>query len=168
ERVRSSEADVVGMTDNYEIEWHIQSYFIVIKRNALISTVVREFFGSVVSFREKDDVIRVYEVKFAPTLKAAGLICEALFPSVDKVNPTISHWKRLIRAGFPFVKVQVLRDSFGGDDWRSFMAAEGYDVGLAERTLMMSKLQKLLARWTPVAADQSGGGTTRSVGKAAP
>jgi len=168
ERVRSSEADVVGMTDNYEIEWHIQSYFIVIKRNALISTVVREFFGSVVSFREKDDVIRVYEVKFAPTLKAAGLICEALFPSVDKVNPTVFHWKRLIRAGFPFVKVQTLRDSFGSDDWRSLMAAEGYDVGLAERTLMMSKLQKLLARWTPVAADQSSGGTTRSIGKAAP
>jgi hypothetical protein len=31
------------MTDNEEIEWHIQGYYLAIKRNVLASTFAREF-----------------------------------------------------------------------------------------------------------------------------
>jgi O-antigen biosynthesis protein len=54
-------------------------------------------------------------------------------------NRTVFHWKQLIKSGFPFIKVSVIRDSFEGVDasgWREILAEQGYDVSLAERTLV--------------------------------
>lgn len=137
-RLRDSPADVVGLTENFDRAWHIQSYFLALKHRALSSAELRKFINGIVSYTDIEDVINEFEVRFASILKAAGLNCEPMFAATDGRDPTIYHWKRLLQSGFPFVKVKTIRDVFAGvdiSDWRQLLAAQGYDVSLAERTL---------------------------------
>lgn len=137
-RIRQSDADIVGMTENRERGWHIQSYFLAAKRGALSSFAFNQFMLDVVSFEDKDDVINNFEVKLAPTLIASGLKFEALFSSPSIHNPTIYHWRELLDEGFPFIKVMTIRDDIAGVDksgWQRVLAERGYDVSLAESLL---------------------------------
>jgi tetratricopeptide (TPR) repeat protein len=137
-RLRHSHADVVGLTENLDRAWHLQSYFLALKHRALSSDELRKFVDSIVSYNNIEGVINEYELRFASILKGAGLNCEAMFGSVDVRDPTTYHWKRLLESGFPFVKVKTIRDIIAGvdsTDWRRLLATQGYDVSLAERTL---------------------------------
>ncbi|HEV7339309.1 MAG TPA: rhamnan synthesis F family protein [Bosea sp. (in: a-proteobacteria)] len=137
-RIRDSEADIVGMTENRERGWHIQSYFLAIKRGALSSFAFHQFMLDVVSFDDKDDVINNFEVQFAPVLIAAGLKVEALFSSPSIHNPTIYHWRELLDEGFPFIKVMTIRDDIPGADktgWDDALEERGLDVSLAKTLL---------------------------------
>jgi lipopolysaccharide biosynthesis protein/GT2 family glycosyltransferase len=136
-RLRASSSDVVGLTDNHERGWHIQSYFLALKTKALSSDALRKFFAGVKNLAVKQDVINDYEVCLTPALQAAGLGCEALFPAKRTHNTSLLEWKELIRAGSPFVKIAALRDSSadGEHDWRAVLQAEGFDPHLAEETL---------------------------------
>ncbi len=137
--IRESPADVIGLTDSYEYNWHLQSYFVALKARALSSVSLHKFINGIVSYTDKDRVIKEYELRFAPSLKAAGLICEPIFPSTPGLdNRTIFDWKNLFKSGFPFIKVMTIRDRFANvdaSDWREMLAEQGYDVSLAERTL---------------------------------
>ena len=60
------------MTDNHEIAYHLQSYFIVFKKTVIYSKAFRNFWASVKAEPTKDDVIRKYEVGLTQTLISAG------------------------------------------------------------------------------------------------
>lgn len=138
EAIRASEGDVVGLTDNYERGWHVQSYFLALKRKALTSYALHDFVGGILAHADKDEVINRYEVKFGPAMRAAPLRVEALFSAPSNVNPTIFHWKELLRDGFPFLKVMAIRDTIpdaSKEGWRDMLAARGYDVAVADETL---------------------------------
>jgi Rhamnan synthesis protein F/Tetratricopeptide repeat len=148
-RIRNSSADFIGLTESLEVCWHLQSYFLAIKSRALLSVAFRDFIQGIVCHSDKDKVITSYEVRFASIMKSAGLNCEALFQGIDGRNPTIFHWKQLLEAGFPFLKVNVdhqlersVQDLLeaGHDplpydvaDWRQALAAQGYDVSLTKQ-----------------------------------
>jgi len=137
-RVRTDPADLVGLTQSSEHHWHIQSYFLALKHRVLASSAFQLFFNSIVILEDKDAVIQGYEINLAPHLQAAGLSCTTLFASPSTDNATIFAWKELIAQGFPFVKVMTLRDAFPGvdtSDWRTVLAASGFDVAIAEQTL---------------------------------
>jgi glycosyltransferase involved in cell wall biosynthesis len=141
-RVRTSAADIVGLTDNHERGWHIQSYFLAIKQSALRSFAFQKFIISIRSFDDKDDVINNYEVKFVPKMQAKGMKVEALFKAMSIHNPTVYHWRELLAAGFPFLKVMTARDDIPNVDksgWRGALSERGYDISLADRCL--AKLQ---------------------------
>jgi Rhamnan synthesis protein F len=144
--IRRSNADLVGITDSYELGWHIQSYFLVLKKSILVSLAMQRFFANVISYSNKDDVIQEYEIKFSQAMRAAGMTCRVLFPSTEAVNATLFYWKDLIRKGFPFVKVMAIRDGYvGGDeqDWRQFLNSEGFDVSLVDRALLFAKISQM-------------------------
>jgi hypothetical protein len=137
-KLRDCRADVIGLTESFEHGWHFQSYFLALKSRALSSAAFRKFVGNVVACTDKEDVIRQYELRFAPILKMAGLRCEPLFPAFDFDNPTQYRWKQLLQSGFPFVKVETIRGvvpDLAIADWREILTAQGFDVSLAERTL---------------------------------
>ncbi len=141
-RVRTSAADIVGLTDNHERGWHIQSYFLAIKQSALRSFAFQKFVISIRSFDDKDDVINSYEVKFVPKMQAKGLKVEALFKAMSIHNPTVYHWRELLAGGFPFLKVMTARDDIPNVDksgWRAALSERGYNISLADRCL--AKLQ---------------------------
>jgi glycosyltransferase involved in cell wall biosynthesis len=144
-RVRGAPADLVGMTDNYERGWHIQSYFLALKRGALRSYAWHRFVLDIVSFIDKYDVINSYEVQLAPTLTAMGLSALVLFKAKSRHNPTAFHWKELLDEGFPFIKVATIRDEIPGVDrsgWRELLNGFGFDVTIVDEILAGKRIER--------------------------
>jgi GT2 family glycosyltransferase/tetratricopeptide (TPR) repeat protein len=154
-RLRNSPADFIGLTENFDRGWHIQSYFVALKHRALSSIAFHKLVDGIVSYKDKEDVINEFEVRFASTLKAAGLKCEPMFPATDALDPTIYNWKRLLQSGFPFLKLKTIRDFYDGvdiSDWRQLLGAQGYDVSLAERSLAEAGASSTVATGSPLDA----------------
>ena len=119
------DCDFWAMTDNFEIRWHLQSYFLVIKRRALRAPAFSRFFASVLPYRNKDQVIRSYELGLTQFLREQGLIPGAFVPTASwlsspreqarlcakRQNSTLYYPTELLAAGMPFVKMQLLRDN---------------------------------------------------------
>jgi glycosyltransferase involved in cell wall biosynthesis/tetratricopeptide (TPR) repeat protein len=134
--VRHNQADFIGLTENFERLWHIQSYFWVLKTRILSSHVFREFFWDIVSFNNKEDVINNYEIKLPLRLRAAGFKCEAIFKGLP--SPPERQWRQLLKAGFPFVKVRTIAGmspDINHDGWQEELRNRGYDIAVAERTI---------------------------------
>lgn len=145
ERMSGHDCDFWGMTDSYEIFSHLQSYFLVFKRRVLESTAVQDFFNSVLPYRDKDQLIRSYEIGMTVYLRERGFKDAAMVPmgswlSSEKRraklckkrrNATAFYPMELLRAGMPFVKVQLLRDNPGHVWLRPVlkeMRKSGYDM----------------------------------------
>jgi len=115
-RVRSSTASVVSLTDSHERQHHVQSYFIALMRSALTSPALKEFWTGVKSSQDKEEVINKYEVGLLHHLRRNDVSYEVLFPTErDGVreqlnNPVVADWRELLDRGFPFLKVQLVRD----------------------------------------------------------
>jgi Rhamnan synthesis protein F len=134
-RIRASSAQLIGLTDSFEITHHLQSYFLVAKAEGI--TTVVDFLAGVKAYATKHDVIIHYEIPLSRHFRDLDFRVEALFPSSSRGNETLERWRELIQRGFPFVKAAALRSS--GEDWRTVLRAEGYDPEIAERTIAMSK-----------------------------
>ncbi|MCC6528304.1 MAG: hypothetical protein IT373_37010 [Polyangiaceae bacterium] len=146
---RAGSADFWGMTDNHDIAWHLQSYFLVFRRPVLRSAAFRQFWQSVLPYRDKFQAIRAYEVGLTRFLREAGFRARALYPVRSLFPPwplrglyrkpddnaTCYHPLRLLRAGMPLVKVQLLRDN--PVDVRlgpvvRYLERTGYDLSLID------------------------------------
>lgn len=137
-RIRASKADLVGLTDSADRGWHIQSYFLAMKQPFLASEAGQAFFDSVVSYAHKNDVVNEYETQLARYATARGFRAEVLFPTPEWLDATLHNWRKLLRAGFPYLKVGTARalvPTVETADWRAEMTARGYDTGPADRTL---------------------------------
>ncbi|MBP2499944.1 MULTISPECIES: rhamnosyltransferase WsaF family glycosyltransferase [Methylobacterium] len=129
--MRTSRADIVALTDSYQTQHHFMSYFTGLTRSGLRSTAVRRHWASVQSIRDKREVINRYEITPISQWHQAGVVVEVLFPTADDVdppiNPTLIRWRELVSRGFPFIKVQLLRDLLPGTDttgWREIFVRE--------------------------------------------
>lgn len=147
DRMSRSACDFWGMTDNLEIAWHLQSYFLVFKRSVLGSAAWRSFWSAVLPYRNKDQVVRSYEVGLSVFLVENAFRAEALVPirSLPPLpfpirlvkkrnrNPTTFYPTLLLERGMPFVKAELLRDNPAriplGPTRRAIDAA-GFDRGL--------------------------------------
>jgi glycosyltransferase involved in cell wall biosynthesis len=140
-RIRASTADLVGLTESHEYRWHLQSYFMALKPALLGSHVLQNFFGDVRLAGDKDAVIQAYEIRFAPEMEEHGFRAEALFRSAVASNPALFAWRKLIRDGFPFMKLLPLRNMFPDVDisgWRELLDEAGFDVDLIDATVQAS------------------------------
>jgi lipopolysaccharide biosynthesis protein len=137
ERVRATDADVIGTTESVEFGRHLQSFLLFFKTRALDSEVFWRFWSKV---RAGGRIIAIYRYEHGifEKLEEAGMRCVALFPSSDRRNPTLTRWRSLVDEGFPYVKVGLLRDNpFGTDvsNWQDVLREHGYDPALAARHL---------------------------------
>lgn len=147
ERMTASAADFWGMTDNFAITWHLQSYFLVLKRRVLTSPLFAQFFASVLPFRDKWQVVRSYEVglsKFLTENGFEGAAFAALGSWVDdperrdriaraRLDSTIFFPLELLQSGMPFVKAALLRENPGRvplEPVRELMRRSGYSTEL--------------------------------------
>jgi lipopolysaccharide biosynthesis protein len=73
-------ADIWGMTDNWAGGYHLQSYFLLFRKPALICPMLNAFFRSVRPVQSKQWVIQRYEIGLTRAMQRAGLRCTALFP----------------------------------------------------------------------------------------
>jgi lipopolysaccharide biosynthesis protein len=128
DRIRASNADLVGLTESLELRRHFQSFFLAVKGEGVPALI--DFLANVRSYADKRAVILAYELPMLDCFLKAGLSAEALFPAAVNGNATIEEWRELIALGFPFVKVAALRSADG--DWREVLRQEGYNPALAE------------------------------------
>lgn len=139
-RVEAEDADIVGLTDSREKVHHLQSYCLFFKRQALIHPALARFWRGVRG-GGRDKVIHAYEMTFRARMVNAGLRVGVLFPATSDLppsNPTLQNWRSLLASGFPFVKVQLLRDNPLNDDltgWRNIMRDAGFDPTIVDRHL---------------------------------
>jgi lipopolysaccharide biosynthesis protein len=149
ERMAAKPCDFWGMTDNFEWHWHVQSYFLVLRRAVIDSGAFQLFWNSVLPYRNKDAVVMSYELGLTQFLLDSGFRAGAFLPTeawttwadrrrmdlLRRWNPTLFHPMRLLEHGMPFVKVGLLRDNLGEvrlDPVYRAMADSGYDLDLVK------------------------------------
>jgi rhamnosyltransferase len=149
EKMSTAACDFWAVTDNHEIQWHLQSYFLTFKRRVFDSAEFNRFWASVLPYRNKWQVIRSYEIGLTDFLVQSGfeaaayLPSDALFPEGPmrllhrhkRKNPTCYHALRLIERGMPYVKVELLRDNPAKVDLAPVYEAlerRGYDKRLID------------------------------------
>ena len=112
-KLRNSKFDVTGITDNSQLQYHIQSYIVHLKRAAVQNLNTINLLKSVVHLGLKNDVILKYELGLTRTAQLSGLFVGALFPwnliTTPEKNPSLAGWQRLIELGFPFLKREAVR-----------------------------------------------------------
>jgi rhamnosyltransferase len=147
ERMTADPADFWGLTDNFTIAWHLQSFFLVFKRRVLTSPAFAQFFASVLPYRDKWQVVRSYEIGMSAFLTEQGFKAAAFAP-VGSWLPSAERRTRLegaqldsnmvfpiqlLRSGMPFVKALLLRENPGRvplQPVRELMQELGYDLNL--------------------------------------
>lgn len=159
ERARRSDRDLIGLAESNERAPHYQSFALFFGPGALGSRVFWRFWNGVRS-GGREYVVDNYEVMLRARFKAAGLRAEALFPARPQswYNPTITGWRALLGAGFPYLKVELLRDNPEGAPlagWRGEAAAAGFDLAVLDRQL--AALEGLGGpRWAHHAGEEAG------------
>jgi rhamnosyltransferase len=132
-RAAASECDFWGMTDNDDLGLHLQSYFLVFRRQVLQHPCFQTFWRSVLPYRHKQTVIGSYEIGLTKWLEQHGFKWISLFPQeviheiylnrltvFEKIryrirpvglpqNTTILLPDLLAESGMPFLKLGILR-----------------------------------------------------------
>lgn len=141
ERARNNPADVVGAIGSLEFRPHLQSFLLFFKPAAVRHPAFSDFWNGVRN-GNRSAVIRRYELVLQHHFMRNGVSVAALFPvdlhAARKRNPSLTIWRELIDAGFPFLKIQLLRDNPARADirdWESVIASQQYDVGIIRRYL---------------------------------
>ncbi|MBK7399927.1 MAG: hypothetical protein IPJ34_27670 [Myxococcales bacterium] len=143
------DCDVWGVTDSMDMDWHLQSYFLVFRRAAHASEAFRRFWAHVLPMKTKSQIIRSYELGLTSFFVESGFRLASLMPygtfpppptlarlrGARRGNPTIFHPLELLERGSPYVKVELFRDNRFGFDLsalRAAMAARGFDLALID------------------------------------
>ena len=127
DRLRASDADIVGLTENRTPRRHLQSYFLAFGPRALASPQFRRAFSGMRSLPAKELVIDAYETSLTWQLERAGLRAASLFPPLydepRSGDDTTARWRDLLDAGLPFIKASLLRHPRHGAAARSVVPA---------------------------------------------
>ena len=78
-RLNYAEADVWGLTDSWQVRYHLQSFFLAFGPAALRAEVFGKFWRSVRPVPAKFYVVKTYEVGITRAMIKGGLRCEALW-----------------------------------------------------------------------------------------
>ena len=141
---------VCGLVDTWEIYYHIQSYFVFFKTEALKSDLFGQFWNNVKLVLDKNYIIENYEIGLSQHFLRNGFelgacvefvelrdylvnkVGENKFQYHDRLsrepgNPTLFAWEALIsdRYRFPFIKTELLKYNRLGSknvvNWRHLM-----------------------------------------------
>ncbi len=66
--------DFWGMTDNSDISYHVQSYFMVFRKSVIVSKIFQNFWNELVVLNLKEQIINRYEVGLSRLLINSGYI----------------------------------------------------------------------------------------------
>lgn len=104
--------DFWGVTDSIEIQYHLQSYFLVFKKNVFTHKEFANFLNSVVWQDNVNDVIKNYEIALTPFLQNINFTSGVFIKHQEKINPTMKPIT-LLEQNIPLIKrkVFVLQDA---------------------------------------------------------
>lgn len=159
--------DIWGSTDSFELDYHIQSYFIVYKKNVFTDDAFQKFWKKIFFLKVKNNVIFNYEVGGSEYFLKRGFKLGALcsyqkiksdilaradltqsntYHAISKknINLTLWVWDLLIKKyGCPFIKRELLLANpinVKIDHWKVLLLESGqYDPELIEKHLKRIK-----------------------------
>lgn len=80
-RICFAEAPVWGLTESWQKDYHLQSYFLAFGPQALQSTAWAQFWRQVRPAPSKRWIIRHYEIGLSQVMMQSGLPCKAVWPN---------------------------------------------------------------------------------------
>ncbi|WP_167483098.1 rhamnan synthesis F family protein [Leptospira noumeaensis] len=116
EKFKKSDYDVWGLTDSYEFEHHIMSYFLVFQNKVIHSASFKKFWKELSFYPTRFKKLLILEYEIGGTkywiqngFKVGSLIeYQKLDQNIDSsfyINPTHVHWDTIVKDhGFPFIK----------------------------------------------------------------
>lgn len=111
-----STADVWGAAASLQFKPHLQSFMLGFRRGTLSKYPLNKFWNSVGDFGDKERVIAEYELGLPDLLDSELLTVDAFFRggimNDQALNPSLDQWERMLDRGFPFVKRQLLSNSY--------------------------------------------------------
>jgi len=125
--LNKNDIDYSGLVDCTLISYHIQSYFVVINKKAILPTLKYFEMNGIIS--DFTQLIKTYEVKLCTYLMDAGIKLAAYYSFKDIPgigNPSWQKAKSLIRDGFPLIKKKIIIRYYGPANWIS-LVVNGFD-----------------------------------------
>ena len=96
----TDQADVVGLTESEQIQWHLQSYLLAFSSRAVRSNWFRSFFDAVRPLNTKLELILSYELGLSRVLKEQAVKTEAFFHiSTPDWLAACGRWLRAMSTG---------------------------------------------------------------------
>lgn len=119
--IRNSGWDYAGLVASKQVKWHIQSYF-VIMRKAVFSDVL-QYFNDHGLKQNFEDVIVGYEVGLSSWLQEKGYKLGAVFgvPGNTTLNPSFMEIDKMIASGFPLIKRKLITGSYRIEEIRGLL-----------------------------------------------
>jgi lipopolysaccharide biosynthesis protein len=133
-----SDADMKGLIDSSEINYHLQSYFLVLNEEAQI--LFKSYLNNFGIIEDFGETIRTYEVGFSQFLLKNGYKIESMYNykdymSKNKTNISIHAAENLIKNGFPLIKKKVLFNTFNKHEMK-FIKYLGYDFNIDYKSIL--------------------------------
>jgi hypothetical protein len=94
-QLQKSNADIVGLTDSFEKEYHLQSYFLRFDRDLANSPELASFFAGYSFSSDKDKVIEQGELGLSRKFKSSGCRLQAIFPYEEVAGRWLKNVPRL-------------------------------------------------------------------------
>ncbi|MGO9816523.1 MAG: rhamnan synthesis F family protein [Acidocella sp.] len=85
-RLNYNKADIWGLTESWQLRYHLQSYFLAFGPAALRSETFRKFWAEVMPVPMKTYIVREYEVGITQAMTKGGLRCAAVWKYEDLVR----------------------------------------------------------------------------------
>lgn len=118
--------DVVGLTSSNQIDWHIQSYLLLISGRLAITDWVSSFIGNIQPHNTKFEIILNYEIGFSQKMLENNASIKVVFqPSMAIKKSAYKLWlKKIIESAsfFDWMTLRVFRN-VEGVNWTHFAAA---------------------------------------------
>lgn len=134
--------DLWAMTDNHEIEYHLQSYFMVYNKTAFTHPIFRDFWKNLKIYSNKQILIENNEIEYSRRLINSELTYDTYYRCKDRnyVNVLQYYWKELIADyQFPFIKKEILTTNplqLDVSNWEELIRDTGkYDTRLITDSL---------------------------------
>jgi lipopolysaccharide biosynthesis protein len=89
-RLDYAHADVWGLTESWQQQHHLQSYFLAFGPAALAAPAFQKFWASVRPVPLKIFIVRAYEVGITQAMRKGGLRCEALWPYHELLRKAVN------------------------------------------------------------------------------
>lgn len=120
--INTNNLDYCGLVDSDSVSYHIQSYFVIINKNA-IDPVVKYFMktGIVNGYLE---VIRAYEIGLSKHLLRSGIAIGALYNkrhNETAINPSFVIISDLINDGIPMIKKKIIFRTYRLSDYLTWL-----------------------------------------------
>ena len=134
-QMKEESYNIWGLSDNFEIDFHLQSFFVVYSRKAFTHNVFKDIWDHFKIFVDKQTLIENCEIGFSRRFQQAGLKFGSYCRAKDfssHLNITHYYWRNMIlKKHYPFIKKELLRDNPMHVDisgWEEVVENTGYPV----------------------------------------